>query len=157
MVEYRGYTGMERAPKTLVIDASVVAKWFIPEKETEKATEIRNGHVLGKLTLVAPDLLIYEVINALRFHNEITESKLGEDIEDLFMLDLELIQPSSELVSSIASDSRRYGISVYDACYLTLAGVLGTSMVTADAKLYEKCQETGRVLMLDDLGHKWAF
>lgn len=51
---------MERAPQTLVIDASAAAKWFIPKEDTDKALMLRNKHIEGGLTLMAPDLLVYE-------------------------------------------------------------------------------------------------
>ena len=62
---------MERVPKNLVVDASVAAKWFVPETDSDKAVTLRNRHVEGGLTLMAPDLLIYEVANALVYHPEI--------------------------------------------------------------------------------------
>ena len=156
MVKRRGYKKMERAPQTLVIDASVVAKWFIPEEDRAEALKLRNKHIEGSLTLIAPDLLVYEVANALSYHPELKNEDLKEDIEALFMIDLELVPPSTKLTTSIASKARQLGISVYDSSYLALAETIATNMVTADKKLYDKVKATGLVLILNELDRKWS-
>lgn len=147
---------MERAPQTLIIDASVVTKWFIPEEDGGKAIRLRNKHVEGGLTLIAPDLLVYEVANALSYHPKLKNDDLKEDIETLFMIDLELVPPSTELTTSIANKARKLGISVYDSSYLVLAETIATNMITADKKLYDRVKDTGLVLMLNELGRQWS-
>ena len=147
---------MERAPKTLVVDASVVAKWFIPEEDSDKAIRLRNRHIEGSLTLMAPDLIVYEVANALAYHPDVADEDLREDVEALFRIDLDLVPPSTELMASIAEGARRNAISVYDSSYLALAEFTATNLVTADRRLYEKVEEKGRVLMLDELDRGWT-
>jgi predicted nucleic acid-binding protein len=146
---------VERAPKNLVVDASVVAKWFIPEADSDKAVRLRNRHIEGSLTLMAPDLLLYEIANALVYHPEVTDEAIHEDMEALFNVDIELVSPSPELMASIADGARRRDVSVYDSSYLVLAEVVATNLVTADRRLYEKAKHTGQVLLLDELDQKW--
>lgn len=147
---------MERAPQILVIDASVAIKWFIPEEDGNKALMLRNRHIEGGITLVAPDLLIYEVANALSYYPKIKDEDIEEDLTALFMVDLELVPPSSELTTSVTLKARQLGISVYDSSYLVFAETIATNFVTADKKLYDKVKDTGRLLLLSDLGHKWT-
>ena len=47
----------------IVLDASVVAKWFIEEEDTEKAIEIRDKFVQGEIEVLVHSLLIYEIGN----------------------------------------------------------------------------------------------
>jgi len=48
-------------PETLVVDASVAVKWFLPEPDAEPAVALlRAGH-----RLIAPDLLWIEVASVL--------------------------------------------------------------------------------------------
>ncbi|MEM4766042.1 MAG: type II toxin-antitoxin system VapC family toxin, partial [Nitrososphaerota archaeon] len=54
--------------KILVLDASVAVKWFNVEPLREKALIIRDRYVNGEIELIAPDLLYYEVANALRYN-----------------------------------------------------------------------------------------
>lgn len=54
----------------LVVDASVILKWFFKtpeEKDRNKAIELRDQHILGKLSLCVPQYSIYEIANALSF------------------------------------------------------------------------------------------
>lgn len=141
---------MERGSQTIVVDASVVIKWFIPEADSDKAVKLRDRHIEGSLTLMAPDLLVYEVANALSYHPDLSVDEIKEDLEALLMLDLDLIQPSGEFVSSIAEDARKYSVSVYDSSYLALAEATSSSLITADRKLYDKAKKAGLALMLDD-------
>ena len=52
----------------IVVDASVVVKWFVPEKDTGKALKLRDLYIRGDVELLSPTLLYYEVSNALRHH-----------------------------------------------------------------------------------------
>ena len=43
--------------KQAVVDASVVAKWYLVEKFSEQALRLRDMHISGEIELVAPELL----------------------------------------------------------------------------------------------------
>jgi len=49
-----------------VLDASVVLKWFVNEEDSDKAVRLRKQYYLGEREIVVPDLLLFEVSNALR-------------------------------------------------------------------------------------------
>ncbi len=51
----------------MILDTSVVAKWFLEEEGTDKALKIRDDYVHGKIDVEIPDLLIYELGNVLRY------------------------------------------------------------------------------------------
>src|SRR5712692_1971288 len=48
-----------------VVDASVVAKWFLPEAHKDKAEKLLRDFLDEKVELTAPDLLVAEVGNIL--------------------------------------------------------------------------------------------
>ena len=52
----------------VVLDASVVIKWFSDEEHTERALEIRTWYVDNRISVYVPDLLVYELSNALRYN-----------------------------------------------------------------------------------------
>ena len=56
--------------KTYVIDASVVIKWFSESNEDDliKAELLRNDYLDRKIYLIAPDILISEISNALSYN-----------------------------------------------------------------------------------------
>lgn len=54
----------------MVLDASVILKWFLEENGSNKALKIKESHVAGTSTITTPDIVIYEVGNALRYEPE---------------------------------------------------------------------------------------
>lgn len=146
---------MERLSPILVIDASVSMKWFVPEKDTEKAMKLRARHIEGTIDLVTPDLLLYEVANALRFHPILHIDQVEAALEALFDLNLEIAVFSSELLLKTAKKARDLDITVYDSAYLVLAEDIAGHMVTADDKLYRKTKETGLSRLLTHFEEKW--
>ncbi len=146
---------MERTPQNLVLDASAAAKWFLQEENTEEAVRLRDAHIDGTISLAAPDLLIYEVANALNFHPKTTLSDLDANLRELFELDMDLVAPSTEYSSQILESARKLSITVYDASYVALSEMIATSLVTADNKLYEKISKAGRAYLLSELEHTW--
>jgi predicted nucleic acid-binding protein len=129
----------------LVIDASVAVKWYTREEHREKALRLREAHINGELTLTAPSLLAYEVINALRFNPSLTPGDLEDAVAALFLLGIELEPPTRESMAEATRIADRYGTTIYDAAYLSLAIHKNAALVTSDKRLAEKSRETGRV------------
>jgi predicted nucleic acid-binding protein len=155
MVEHRRDTKVERTPQTLVLDASAAAKWFLKEEDTEKAVLLRDAHIEGRLNLTAPDLIVYEVANALNYHPKLTEADLDASLKELLELDLDLIPPSREFSSQTVRTARKLEISVYDASYIALSDIIATNVVTADRKLHEKISKRRQSYLLGEMGHTW--
>ena len=64
--------------ETLVLDASVIVKWFCEEEYTDIALRLRDRFFVGELTIVVPELMFYEVSNAMRYNGVLSMSeKLG--------------------------------------------------------------------------------
>ena len=147
---------MERAPQILVLDASAAAKWFLNEEDTDKALALRDAHIEGDLSLTAPDLIVYEVANALNYHPKLSDDDLDASLKTLLELELDLVPPSVEFCSHMANTARKLAISVYDASYIALSDMIATNLVTADRKLHEKIAEKGRGLLLNDMGRTWS-
>lgn len=59
--------------KRYVADASVILKWFSQTGESElgKAIRLRDDYKDGTIELYAPELLVYEVANVLRYKETI--------------------------------------------------------------------------------------
>ena len=138
---------MERR-KEIVVDASVAVKWFSEEEGSARALKLRDDHVDGTTTLVAPDLLVYEIANTLRFKPGLDSQAVSKAVEDLFDLQIDLLAPTTEVVRAAAELSTQFGITIYDSSYLSLAKLLGTQVVTADHKLHEKAKGCGFLLPL---------
>ena len=62
--------------KPIVIDASVIAKWFVDEKGSSETLKIRRRYVAGEFKIVVPSLMIFEVLNALYYKKLFTTEEL---------------------------------------------------------------------------------
>lgn len=133
-----------------VIDASVVIKWFIEEKDSTKAVLLKEKHINGKTILIAPDLLIYEVANVLLFSKIFGLLETKRCLQDLYELEIDLINPSIDLILSAAELAFTKQISIYDASYLALAKELDIKLITADKKLYTSANEPRHIELLSN-------
>ena len=126
---------------TVVVDASVAIKWFLPERHDDAALRLlRAEH-----RLVAPDLLFPEVGNVLWKRvrrREATVQEAGAVLDALRVVPLE-VQASQPMMPVAFEIACATGRTVDDSLYLALAVLRECPMVTADRKLYQAL-ERGR-------------
>ena len=126
----------------LVVDASVVVKWYVPEVHQDQAIAVLNSNEV----LTAPELLIAETSNIVWKKVRLKEitAKDGVDIIKAFVRAQERIQltPSIDLVQLAYDIARNYDRSVYDGLYVALAALHQCQLVTADRKLFNSLQES---------------
>jgi predicted nucleic acid-binding protein len=118
---------------TLVIDASVAAKWVLPEMLSERAEALR---FTGE-PLIAPDLVFAEIGNALckrAIKGEITTAIAIEALETATGLFSALV-PMAGLATRAAEIAITMKHPIYDCLYLALAERERAPLVTADKKL----------------------
>ena len=123
-----------------VLDTSVAIKWFSEkdEDDLEKALKIREA-CLGKICrIIVPELLFYEIANALRYNPQFTEEDVGLAIESLLKLGLETKKFDEATMKKALALAYRMKITVYDAYFIALAENSACTLVTADYICYEK-------------------
>lgn len=113
----------------VVPDASVVVKWYIPERDHEQARDLRDDYLDGGNYLVAPDLLPYEVVNALRYSGYYEGNRLVAAAESIATYGIDLRPFSGPEVANVAED---LDVTVYDASYVSLAEAVDGRAFTAD-------------------------
>jgi len=94
-----------------VLDASVVLKWFVSEKDSDKAEMLRSEYYLGQRDIVVPDLIIYEISNALNYHPDFKPLEIKAAIQTLFDIGIEIVTPTQMLMSKavdIASEKAAF-------------------------------------------------
>jgi len=136
-----------------VLDASVVLKWFVAENDSDKAVWLREEYYLGERDIIVPDLLLFEVSNALRYNSGFKVGEIKESIQTLFDMGIEIVTPTYSLLERTISMARNFDITCYDATYLALAEALEFKFITADEKLYKKILKTNVVQLLAHLPH----
>jgi len=131
-----------------VIDSSVAVKWFCEETGTEAALLLRDGAFAGKCRLAAPDLLLYELGNALRFNGRLDPDDVKLALGSLLDMGIVFHPADGPLLSRAVDLAFRYRMTVYDGCFIALADNLGLPLITADGKLVEKAGDHAGIVRL---------
>lgn len=116
-----------------VVDASVAAKWFIPEVHSDAALRLFEGDH----SLAVPDLFLAEFGNILWKKvrlGDITRDEGWEILKAIKIVPFDivssvpLLDPAFEIAVSL-------GRTLYDSVYVALAILEGCPLVTADRAL----------------------
>ncbi|MDE1823325.1 MAG: type II toxin-antitoxin system VapC family toxin [Candidatus Micrarchaeota archaeon] len=121
----------------IVADASVIVKFFIKEAYTEHALELRDSYIAGRIELLEPTLLPYEVLNAIKYNKA---KRFGSEefkivIESLYGYEFNLKDIDGETASKAVDLAIRNNITIYDAVYVALAQSTHSELYTADGNL----------------------
>jgi predicted nucleic acid-binding protein len=123
---------------SLVVDASVAAKWILAEPDTERALALRERAEFEGVSLLAPEILTVEVANVIckRVIRGQLEPAEGERLFATFALMAPTLVHIGGLVRQALHLSLRFRRSVYDGLYVALAIERSCDLVTADERLY---------------------
>ena len=124
-----------------VADASIVAKWFLEEDFSDKARQLRDSFVTGKMTISVPSLLFYETLNALWHCGLFRKEELILAARALSRYGFDVWEPKGKTYEQSAMLSSKYDISIYDASYVALALNLKATLYTADSEIIQKFPE----------------
>jgi len=125
----------------VIVDASVILSAFFPDEEQPQAQLLIRDCVIGRLQLAAPDLLLYEVTNAVvqaRRRGRIDDEQAAAILSSFEGLGITLRPVGWEQMLPMA---QRFGRSAYDAAYLALAAAEDQPLITGDARLYGAVRE----------------
>ena len=125
----------------MIVDANVVLRAFFPDEAQSTAQMIVREHVGRQISLRAPELMPYELGNAVwqaERRGRIKRDQADQIIQAMAGLEIELLPLDWGEMLPLA---RRFNCSAYDAAYLTLAERLGEPFVTGDEKLYQAVHE----------------
>lgn len=121
----------------LVIDTSVVVKWYVEEVRSEDAAAY-----IGEL-ITAPDLLLIELANALTKKVRANEIDFEQTVAALMQAEtvVELVS-TPPLLNQAVAIAVELDHPIYDCVFLALAERLNCPLVTADAKFGDKLRPT---------------
>jgi len=133
--------------KCYVLDASVVCRFLLAEDLSDKAEEVLRDFLEGRLDLMAPKLVVYEVGNTLWRAVSQGLLHLEEALEKLSYLS-GLGIASIELGDDEHAEALRLSVrkeaTYYDSVYVVSAKTTSATLLTADDDLCEKAR--GEVL-----------
>ncbi|MCK5522703.1 MAG: type II toxin-antitoxin system VapC family toxin [Thiomargarita sp.] len=123
--------------KEMVIDSSVVIKWFVVEPYSTEAQRILKQYQKGSISLLAPDFINAEVGNIVWKKHRIQNLKAedAQQIIDTFRtLDFTLTS-TADLLDHAYRLAVVHQRTVYDMLYVALSVREQCPFVTADEKL----------------------
>jgi predicted nucleic acid-binding protein len=125
-------------PKKVVLDASVILKWFVKEDETERALKLKALHLSSVVEIVIPSLLYYEIINVLRYKQDFGKKNVENAVTALSRLQLLTQEWTKDFGIASVERAFEYGITIYDGSYLALGRAMNCPFITADKKMLAK-------------------
>ena len=122
----------------IVVDANVVVKWFIEEKDSSKARILRDKFIGKEIKLITPSLLYFEVMNALKYSKLFNQAELNDAGESLENYGFNIITIKKKIREQMVKIAVEHDLSIYDASYLGLSIAMETILCTADEKIIKK-------------------
>lgn len=123
-----------------MVDASVAAKWFVPEVHTDAAVRLFEGDH----SLAVPDLFLSEFGNIVwkkvRLGN-ITHDEGREILKAIKAVPLDVVS-SVTLLDAAFEIAVGLGRTMYDSLYVALAVLKNCELVTADRTLWQVMRPT---------------
>lgn len=121
----------------LLIDTSVLIKWFHAEGEGElsESRALRSAHVAGDLDAHMLDLATYEVGNVLVRALRWEPAQVADQLDDLQTILGPPLLMTGDWLRHAAHLAHHHGLTFYDASWAAAAGKLNMTLVSADRKL----------------------
>lgn len=142
---------MEERLPAIVPDTSVIIKWFRQEEVlAAKALQLRADYQAGRVDLLAPELLAYEMANVLVLKPDLSYDEVEQAIRDLYDTEFGWQAPTPSLLERACQLARQHRTTAYDAIFLALAESAGALFLTADAELTRRLSTVPRVVFLGD-------
>ena len=152
-LDLREYILKESNIKKYIVDASVALKWYYrkDEKDLERAEKLYGFLWSEKEMLMAPELIVYEILNTLRLKANISQEDISLILSNMFQFML-LLDTEKEFLENVFKNSRELDISYYDGIYITFSEKYESPLITADKKLYEACKGTRfKTILISDI------
>ena len=135
--------------EALVLDASVIVKWFCEEEYTDIALKIRDRFFVVELTVVVPELMFYEVSNAIRYNEVMSIEEKLELVDDLFSMDFDVVTSTKEILSEAMKSALDTDTTIYDNVYLAVGRFRRCNFITAD-KVFRDKINTNEVIFIGE-------
>jgi len=119
----------------VVADASVIVKWFVDEIHSEMARKLRDEYINGSIEIIAPELMPYEVLNALKYTKLFTKEELVMIAKSLTLYGFRLYPLAGKIAERTVEIAMERDLTIYDASYIALAEDQNAKLYTADKKL----------------------
>jgi predicted nucleic acid-binding protein len=135
---------------TLLLDSSVIVKWFINEVDSPLAQRLRTVWMEGQIELFYAELSLFEIANALYYSRLFVAQDVIVALEALQALGMTRLSMSPTALTHSVQLSYEYGIAIYDAYLVALALEHQLIFVSADRRLTHRLTAMPFVIDLND-------
>lgn len=122
----------------IVIDASVASKFFLSEKDSEKAQILLDNHLLGTEQILIPQFLFLEVTNTLTSKTSFLIQDVTASLATLYESEFKIWDLTQVDLQEASKLAKRCKTSVYDMIYSVIAKNNKTNLITADEKFIKQ-------------------
>lgn len=139
--------------KKYILDTSVVIKWFnkYDESDLEKALNLRYEILESKCLITIPDLLFYELGNALKYGAHFSIKEIREAVNSVFEMEFDVKTIDKTVMERAIEIGFKHNVTIYDAYFLALSQTENKPFVTADYKFIERIKSFKNVIRLADI------
>jgi len=136
-----------------VLDTSVIVKWFSGPREPdlEQALQLRGKILDGSCTAAVPDLLLYELSNAMRYNRSFSSDDVKDAVGSVLDMGFDIKPATREFMERAVELGYTYDVTVYDASFLVVAELEGRTLVTADERFFRRVSGPANAVRLSDL------
>jgi predicted nucleic acid-binding protein len=124
--------------REIVLDSSVVVKWFSTETKSVEALKLLDSHIQGTVELTISEILICEIGNALRYKPDYDIQKWKTALAQLYNLHMNLTHLTEDLASRTGEIAYEGKVTFYDALPVAIAENRKTVCITADEETQYK-------------------
>lgn len=127
--------------REIVIDSSVVVKWFSTETKSDEALKLLDSYIQGSVELIVSEMLFCEVGKALRYKPDYDTQKWKTALTQLFNLHMNVTHLNEDLITRTGEIAYEEKVTFYDALPVAIAEHAKTVCITADEETqYKKLQ-----------------
>ena len=130
----------------LTVDASIVAKWFLTEPQSEEARQL----LAPRIRLHAPDVVLVEYANTIwkKVHRREIPDPQPYFGELARLSEVVTLHRSGDLLDHAVRIAVEIDHPVYDCLYLACAAATSSVLITADHRFAKKTVGTSEVVPL---------
>ncbi len=138
--------------KKFVLDTSIIVKWFSGnETDTEHANKLRRQILEGFCDITIPDLLFYELANALRHNPNFTPEDVQASLDSVFDMEFDVRKVDNSVIAAAIDIAFKYTVTVYDSYFLALSQLEGKPFITADYKFTRRIKGFKNIVHLNEI------
>jgi predicted nucleic acid-binding protein len=133
-----------------VLDTSVAVKWFANEggADQARADQLLDAVGNGQCILRAPDLLLFELANALMLSHKFPSARVLNSITLLQKLKIEVVPLNLATLTRAVEIASSCNATIYDSYFLALAFETDSTLVSADEVFLRKARHLPNIISL---------